>query len=272
MYAGQAINESEEIIGVEGRADVRKLLKHSIKNEIAMNGTNCPETIKELSKKKIMTAFVDGDRGGDLIIKELSAITDLDYVTRAPDGKEVEELTKKEIHKAIRARIAAEQAKMEIGKNGKDTEHKTPSTVKNNRYKREYTRPATASRSAPRYSSGVQKISLSVEEKTKFKSMLEDLIGTRGAYIMDKELNILGKVPVSELLTTIKSLNSGIYALIFDGIIEKSLVETAERINIAHMVAMDSQIKSEETRLTILTSKELEDYFFFSFYLFYFNI
>ncbi len=251
--AGPVIDESDEIIVVEGRADVLNLLKHGIKNSIAMNGTSCPETIKELSKKKIMTAFVDGDRGGDLIIKELSAITDLDYVTRAPDGKEVEEITKKEIHKALRARIAAEQAKLELGKNGKATDYRTPSTVKSTGYKREYTRPSVAPRYAPR----VQKTPLSVDEKTKFKSMLEDLIGTRGAYILDKELSILGKVPVSELLTTIKSLNSRIYAVIFDGIIDKSLVDTAEKINVSHMVAMDSKVKPAETKVTILTSAEL---------------
>lgn len=253
LSAGPAIEESDEIIIVEGRADVLNLLKHGFKNAIAMNGTSCPETIKELSKKKIVTAFVDGDRGGDLIIKELTVVTDLDYVTRAPDGKEVEEITKKELHKALRARIAAEQANMELGKNGKDTMSKAPSPIRSTGYKRDYTRPTAA----PRYSPGTQKTPLSVEEKTKFKSMLEDLIGTRGAYILDKELNILGKVPVSELLTTIKSLNSGIYALIFDGIIDKSLVETAEKISVSHMVAMDSQVKPAETKITILTSAEL---------------
>ena len=32
-----------------------------------------------------------------MIIKELTSVTDIDFVTKAPDGKEVEELTKKEI-------------------------------------------------------------------------------------------------------------------------------------------------------------------------------
>src|SRR3989344_422890 len=105
LPAGPQIDEADELIVVEGRADVLNLLKHGIKNTIALNGTNVPETIKELGNKKTLTLFVDGDRGGDLIIKEVSAVAEIDYIIKAPDGKEVEELTKKEIHKALRAKV-----------------------------------------------------------------------------------------------------------------------------------------------------------------------
>src|SRR3989338_5648080 len=117
LAAGPAIDESEEIIIVEGRADVLNLLKQGIKNVIALNGTSIPDTIKFLSKKKVLTLFVDGDRGGDLIIRGLiDAGVEIDYVAKAPDGKEVEEITKKEIHKAIRSKVAVEQIKMEVAK------------------------------------------------------------------------------------------------------------------------------------------------------------
>src|SRR3989339_316117 len=116
LPAGPAINESDEVIVVEGRADVLNLLKHGFKNAIAINGTSVPETIVELCSKKVVTAFVDGDRGGNLIIKELTSVADIDFVTKAPDGKEVEELAKKEIHKALRSRISGEQAKLELSR------------------------------------------------------------------------------------------------------------------------------------------------------------
>ena len=95
LPAGPTINDSEEVIFVEGRADVLNLLRRGIKNAIAMNGTSVPESLKELTRQKIITAFVDGDRGGDLILKELMATSEIDYITKAPDGKELEELTKK---------------------------------------------------------------------------------------------------------------------------------------------------------------------------------
>ncbi|GAG52847.1 unnamed protein product, partial [marine sediment metagenome] len=104
LAAGPSIDDSDEIVIVEGRADVLNLLKHGIKNAIAINGTSVPETVIELCKKKIVTVFVDGDRGGDLIIREFNKVAEIDYVCRAPTGKEVEELTKKEIHKTLRGR------------------------------------------------------------------------------------------------------------------------------------------------------------------------
>jgi DNA primase len=80
------------------------LLRCGIKNAVAIEGTKIPQTIIALSKNKEVTAFLDGDRGGDLILKELDQVAELDYLTRAPQGKEVEELTPKEIMKALRER------------------------------------------------------------------------------------------------------------------------------------------------------------------------
>ena len=109
LPAGPGVDESDAIIVVEGRADVINLLRHGIKNVIAVEGTNIPKTIIELSKKKTVTAFVDGDRGGELILKELLQVADIDYVARAPEGKSVEDLTLKEILKALRNKIPVEQ-------------------------------------------------------------------------------------------------------------------------------------------------------------------
>ncbi len=240
LPAGPAIDESDEIIVVEGRADVLNLLKHNIKNSIAINGTSIPETIVELSKQKVITAFVDGDRGGNLILKELLSVAELDYVTKAPDGKEVEEITKKEIHKALRSRIAAEQAKLELGK----AVERAPN---NNRFNNR--RPFQ-----PRFQP--KKPSLSDSEKKSFNTMLDDLIGTRGAYILDEKLKMLGKVPITELATTLRSLGSGVYAIVFDGIADKELVQVAERTGLKYVIAMDAKVKSTG-KLSVLTMNDL---------------
>jgi DNA primase len=94
---------------VEGRADVLNLLKYGIKNAVAVGGTNIPPTIADLCAKKVVTAFTDGDRGGELIVKELLQLADIDYVARAPEGKCVEELTQKEIVRSLRQKIPVEQ-------------------------------------------------------------------------------------------------------------------------------------------------------------------
>jgi len=111
MPCGPEVLDSEEIIIVEGRADVINLLKNGIKNAIAINGNSIPKALIELAKKKVTTAFVDGDRGGELLLKRLLELCEIDYVARAPDGKEVEELTNKEIFKSLRARTPVEKSK-----------------------------------------------------------------------------------------------------------------------------------------------------------------
>ncbi|MCK5474580.1 MAG: DNA primase, partial [Candidatus Aenigmarchaeota archaeon] len=91
LAAGPDTATAEEIVICEGRADVIMLLRHGVKNAIAVGGTSMPPQITKISKEHQVTVFLDGDRGGDLILKELKAIADIDFVARAPEGKEVEE-------------------------------------------------------------------------------------------------------------------------------------------------------------------------------------
>ena len=111
LPAGPDINGNEELILVEGRADVVNLLKNDIDNCIAIGGAigNIPRTIIDLSKSKETTLFVDGDRGGEMIIRGVVNVAEIDYVAKAPDGKEVEELTRKDIIKSLRSRVPIEQ-------------------------------------------------------------------------------------------------------------------------------------------------------------------
>lgn len=113
LPAGPEVEISGSIILVEGRADVINLLRCGIKNSIGINGAKIPESIIKLCKNKEVTAFLDGDRGGDLILKELMQVADLDYVARAPSGKEVEDLTPKEIMKALRDKMPSSKVALE---------------------------------------------------------------------------------------------------------------------------------------------------------------
>jgi DNA primase len=106
--AGPNVLNSDAIIVVEGRADVINLLRAGIKNAIAVEGTSVPETIINLCHKKTATAFLDGDRGGDLILRELLEVTDIDFVAFPPRGESVEDLSRKEIIKALRDKVPIE--------------------------------------------------------------------------------------------------------------------------------------------------------------------
>jgi DNA primase len=105
LAAGPDIESAKEIIIVEGRADVINLLRTGIQNVIALEGAKIPQTIIKLCREKEATAFLDGDRGGDLILKELLQVTNVKYIARAPPGKEVEELSPKKIEKALKEKV-----------------------------------------------------------------------------------------------------------------------------------------------------------------------
>jgi DNA primase len=235
LPAGPSVSESEEVIVVEGRADVLNLLKHGIKNSIAMNGTSVPETIARLSKSKILIALVDGDRGGDLIIRELEQIAELDFFAKAPSGKEIEELTKKEIFTVLSGKAASKGTK-KPRKEVKQVKSE-PKKIEKKVVKKVEARKATD------------------EEKEKFKGMLEDLIGSRAAVVLDENLEVLGKVPVSELSSTIKNIQ-GIHAVVFDGEADSNIVEAAERSGVNTIVAMDVG-ENKSDKLNIFSSSDL---------------
>ncbi|MGC8923577.1 MAG: DNA primase DnaG [Candidatus Micrarchaeia archaeon] len=110
LAAGPDLDSYDSVIVVEGRADVINLLKNDIKNVIALGGASVPKTIVDLSKRKEITLFLDGDRGGDIILKEVLEVAEVDFIARAPPGREVEELSRKEIIKMLRSKVPVEQA------------------------------------------------------------------------------------------------------------------------------------------------------------------
>ena len=119
VHAGPNVMASDAIILVEGRADVINLLRYGIKNAVAVEGTNVPRVIIDLCSQKTATTLLDGDRGGELILRELLQVAEIDFVAYSPRGKSVEEMSRKEIVKALRnkvpAEVVAEQAADEEG-------------------------------------------------------------------------------------------------------------------------------------------------------------
>ena len=108
LPAGPRVLDSDAIIVVEGRADVLTLLRYGIKNAIAVEGTNVPDPVADLTQDRTVTAFLDGDRGGELILRELVQVGDVDYVAFAPDGRSVEDLQRHEVMSALRSKVALE--------------------------------------------------------------------------------------------------------------------------------------------------------------------
>jgi DNA primase len=109
LPAGPHVEDSDAIVVVEGRADVLTLLQYGIKNAVAVEGTDVPDAIAELTRSRTVTAFFDGDRGGELIRRELAQVGDIDYVAFAPEGESVEDLDRHEVMDALREKTPYEQ-------------------------------------------------------------------------------------------------------------------------------------------------------------------
>jgi len=248
MPAGSGILESDELIVVEGRADVVNLLRNGIKNCIAIGGTHVPGSLADLTKKKTTTLFVDGDRGGDLIFKEVKQLAEVDYIARAPSGKEVEELEKKEIHKCLRARVAVEQ----VGESIQDIPSSTGDEADDDSeepeaLKRQAPAPAQPQQQQrmPNHSPQIVEqilaepapLELDSNHKETFRRMIDEIVGTRAAYLLDNQLQILGRVPIAELQRSLDGVE-GLDSLVIDGVLTSRLLEMLKGKPVKYVVGM----------------------------------
>jgi DNA primase len=228
LPAGPDVEKDPELIIVEGRADVINLLRYGYRNTIAIEGATgkIPQTVIDLAKqKKIVIAFLDGDHGGDLILKQLlSSNIKLDYIARAPPGKEVEELTGKEIAKALSNMMTVSQ------------------------YLKKQQEVQQAINQAISQESNTNVTTLLTEEKPKEvkititipQQVLEDikkLPGTLEGVFYDENWNPIERIQVRDIVQKLESTNDNrIKYIVFDGVITQRLVDLASSKNIKMLI------------------------------------
>jgi DNA primase len=235
LPSGPNVGTYDSIIIVEGRADVINLLKNDINNVIAVGGANVPKTLAALCKEKEVTVFLDGDRGGDIILKELSQVAEIDYIARAPTGKEVEELTRKEIIKCLRSKVPIEQVtenskpKQEAYPQRQEVPYQPRQEVPYQRpeYRPPEVQPAPSPRVEESALQDIKAISTEVEPPQLLMTSLNELENTLRARIYDEQLALKYEVPVRDLIKTLTD-TTPIYAVVLDGIITQRLVDLAE--------------------------------------------
>ena len=256
LPAGPNVLDSDAILVVEGRADVLNLLRYGIKNAVAVGGTNVPPTIAELCSKKVVTAFTDGDRGGELIVKELLQVADIDYVARAPEGKCVEDMSQKEIVRALRQKIPVEQVldfykiKPLSKKQRRDVTTRRKSLIRE--------RPVRISRGSERSPEAAPQIqvheaepelefegepeTVAIEEEAPeeagewFVPHLEALNGTLSARLFDRNQNMIREVAVRDLAKELKESNGDVAGAIFDGVVTQRILDIAADKNLEYLI------------------------------------
>ena len=210
----------KEIIVVEGRADVVNMLRAGVNNAIAMNGTKLPEEVKELTKSKEVTLFVDGDRGGKLIIQNVTDNAEIDYIAVAPDGKEVEELTGKEILMNLRKKVPTKEFLKKL-ENGNFTNSKA----------------------------STKKIELSEADKKKLKEISDLNQGSSKAVLLDSKLNEIRKISSRGIGGALKRTGEKPSVIVIDGTATSSVIEAAEEVGCQVLVANNFAATSNNIQL-----------------------
>ncbi|MGB2826244.1 MAG: DNA primase DnaG [Thermoplasmata archaeon] len=261
LPAGPNIDDADAIIVVEGRSDVLNLLKYGIKNVIAVEGTSIPKTVVELAKEKVVTAFVDGDRGGELIVRELIQIAEVDFIAKAPAGQEVEELTQKQMVKCLRNKIPSDQFAEMFNltpgqyrngeKTGKDRnsrgEHRGKPEDDRGRRRDQPSKAETKG--------GDKKLS---PEQSQLKEVLGKLSSTSKAVLLDAKGKTLKDVPVAKLADTLKVEKSEVKFVVLDGIITQLILDLAVEKDITTVVGVKiGNIAKLPTKISILTKEDL---------------
>ncbi|MCS5545693.1 MAG: DNA primase DnaG [SAR324 cluster bacterium] len=258
LPAGPNVDTSDAVIVVEGRGDVLNLLRHGIKNAIAVEGTNIPKEVIALSKERTVTAFVDGDRGGEMIIQELLQVAEVDFISRAPDNTEVEHLTHKQIMKSLRDKVSAElfmeQNKWSrpgsSGTKAKSSDKKTRRGTKSKSSKEEATpKEKEVTKEVPAEAAVASPV---------FVEQLDQLQGTKNARLLmgDEVADEVSISGLQEVLETRK--DNGVNTLVMDGIITQRLIELVPKAGIKIIVAeKKGPLPRDPVGITMFTREDL---------------
>ncbi|MFZ0004328.1 MAG: DNA primase DnaG [Methanoregula sp.] len=234
LPAGPNILESDAIIIVEGRADVINLLRYGIKNAVAVEGTNIPKSIVELTERKTTTAFFDGDRGGELILRELLQVADIDYVAFSPRGKSVEDMTKKEVIKTLRNKVPIEYVRDQYFE---DAAELPADIVKQNRSvpgSDEGNRNDAAGRAGqkrPKESS--PKVPVTIRDH------MEDVRGKSVARFMNGDMGVIREIRSEEMEKAVETLDEPATGVIVDRTVDQKLLDRLVWKGLEYVAAKD---------------------------------
>jgi DNA primase len=238
LACGTGVFDSDWIILVEGRADVINLLRAGFDNAIAIEGARIDETVTKLTEGKKVIAFLDGDRAGDLILKELHGVVKIDKVLRAPPGKEVEECTPLEISEILKDAFLIEAAAPQQMRQEHAQDRRHSHSRREREPREEHRAPPPPPPPLPPQPAQPSK-EVIAEDAPEIVSAVRDVYPqineTLEAVVLDGSLNQLLKVPVSEVIKRLDSAEGG-KLLVLDGIVTQRLVDAADRAGIEYII------------------------------------
>ena len=260
LPAGPGVYTADGVYIVEGRADVVLFLRAGIENVVAVEGTSIPQAVIELSRKKRIIAVLDGDRGGDLIEKELAQVMKVEKVIRAPNGKEVEDLTPIEVHQMLRGELEGRASSTGRQERSERYERRER-PERRERYERAEKAPRYERyERAPRVEEGpagpaTPPVPAPVADKV--KEVFPSINGTLEAMLLDEGMSEKGRLPISELVA--KMDNAGASYIVFDGIVTQRLIDAAGRARVKGIIGHRiGEIKNMPEGLSVGTFRDLQ--------------
>jgi DNA primase len=252
LACGTGVFDSDWIILVEGRADVINLLRAGFDNSIAIEGAKIDETIVKLTEGKKVIAFLDGDRAGDLILKELHGVVNIDKVLRAPTGREVEECTPLEIAEILKEGMLFAGAN---GHEGRETLPQQQPPDRKHQTKRDRQEHGMEEEREMQVSSGSSNIT-TLEDNSDIllavKEVYPQINETLEAVVLDGSMKILLKVPVSDVVKKLDKTEGG-KMLVLDGIVTQRLVDAADKVGIEYIVGHRTGELKKSTEVRVRT-------------------
>jgi DNA primase len=224
--------------------------------------------VKDLSRGKTVTVFTDGDRAGELILREMLQTMDIDFVARAPRGSEVEELTQKQLVKCLRNKIPINQY-LEMTGFESSGSTRTPMDERaegseggpsdrrggerrderrddrredrrDNRREPERERmppPPPPNRPAPMPVAPPPPPAALSPELQRYFELLGSIENASRSLILGADDAVVREAPIKEMIETIQALDVPAKTLIFDGVVSQRLLDVAQEKGISTVIA-----------------------------------
>ena len=230
--AGPNVIESDAIIIVEGRADVLNLLRYGIKNAVAVEGTNIPRTVIDLCEKKTTTAFFDGDRGGELILRELLQVADIDFVAFSPRGKSVEDMTRKEVIKTLRNKVPVEYVRDQYFEDSAEfpAELRAPKSRSDE---------GESSEKKPKTVAPMKRSRDTLKGPVTLRDHVDEIKGKNIARFLAEDLTVIRELPSDEVEKSLETIDATVNGLVVDRPVDQKLLDRLVLKGLSYVAARD---------------------------------
>ncbi|MFB6120366.1 MAG: DNA primase DnaG [Halobacteriaceae archaeon] len=254
--AGPRVGAGDAVIVVEGRADVLRLLRYGVKNAVAVEGVNVPDPIADLTRERTATAFLDGDHGGDLILRELAQVGDIDYVARAPDGRSVEDLSREAVLHALREKVPLDVALDRLDEEEGEAEASEASEA-NEASEASEAAETNGTVEADSESGGTAVIATPQTLPAHATAVCED--GTGTVRLLASDCSVLEEADADDAVAAVEAVEEVPHAVVVDGVVTQALLDVAAQRGVERVVGRErGDFTKQPASVRVHTAAELQ--------------